>query len=66
MSHPPSSPQMATRDVPPFRAEHVGSLLRPREVLQARTDQASGRITLEQRRSIEDHGRTIQQEVRGL
>jgi 5-methyltetrahydropteroyltriglutamate--homocysteine methyltransferase len=46
---------MATRDVPPFRAEHVGSLLRPGEVLQARTDQASGRITLEERRSIEDH-----------
>jgi 5-methyltetrahydropteroyltriglutamate--homocysteine methyltransferase len=55
MSHAPSSPQVATRDVPPFRAEHVGSLLRPREVLQARTDQASGLITLAERRSIEDH-----------
>ena len=37
-----------------YRAEHVGSLLRPPEVLQARTDQAQGRITLEQLREIED------------
>jgi 5-methyltetrahydropteroyltriglutamate--homocysteine methyltransferase len=46
---------MTTRDVPPFRAEHVGSLLRPREVLTAREDHAAGRITLEERRSVEDH-----------
>ena len=37
-----------------YRAEHVGSLLRPPEVLQARTDQSQGRITLEQLREIED------------
>lgn len=37
-----------------YRAEHVGSLLRPPEVLQARTDQTQGRITLEQLREIED------------
>jgi 5-methyltetrahydropteroyltriglutamate--homocysteine methyltransferase len=39
---------------PPFRAEHVGSLLRPREVLRAREDYAHGRITTEERRKIED------------
>ena len=37
-----------------YRAEHVGSLLRPPEVLQARTDQNQGRITLERLREIED------------
>ncbi|HYZ01042.1 MAG TPA: hypothetical protein VFA92_06070 [Candidatus Binatia bacterium] len=37
-----------------FRAEHVGSLLRPPELLQARQDHASGRITAEQLREAED------------
>jgi len=27
---------------PPFRADHVGSLLRPPEVLKAREDRANG------------------------
>ena len=35
---------MALRDTPPFRADHVGSLLRPPELLQARQDHAAGRI----------------------
>src|SRR2546423_136150 len=35
---------MAHRDKPPFRADHVGSLLRPPELLQAREDHAAGRI----------------------
>jgi 5-methyltetrahydropteroyltriglutamate--homocysteine methyltransferase len=39
---------------PPFRADHVGSLLRPREVLQARADLAAGTITAEQLTEIED------------
>jgi 5-methyltetrahydropteroyltriglutamate--homocysteine methyltransferase len=39
---------------PPFRADHVGSLLRPQEVLQARDDFAAGQITAEQRCEIED------------
>jgi 5-methyltetrahydropteroyltriglutamate--homocysteine methyltransferase len=39
---------------PPFRADHVGSLLRPQEVLQARDDFAAGHITAEQRCEIED------------
>ena len=39
---------------PPFRADHVGSLLRPPEVLQAREDFAAGRISADDLRSIED------------
>jgi 5-methyltetrahydropteroyltriglutamate--homocysteine methyltransferase len=35
---------MALRDRPPFRADHVGSLLRPPELLTARADHAAGRI----------------------
>ncbi len=36
------------------RAEHVGSLLRPAELLEARAAQANGRLTLDQLRAIED------------
>src|SRR5215475_3574884 len=39
---------------PPFRADHVGSLLRPPEVLQAREDFAAGTISAGDLRSIED------------
>jgi 5-methyltetrahydropteroyltriglutamate--homocysteine methyltransferase len=39
---------------PPFRADHVGSLLRPQEVLQARDDFAAGQITAGQLTEIED------------
>jgi methionine synthase II (cobalamin-independent) len=39
---------------PPFRADHVGSLLRPPEVLAAREDFAAGRITAGGLRGIED------------
>ncbi|MBO0826515.1 MAG: 5-methyltetrahydropteroyltriglutamate--homocysteine S-methyltransferase [Streptosporangiales bacterium] len=41
-------------DRPPFRADHVGSLLRPPELLQARDDFAAGRIDAEALRAIED------------
>jgi 5-methyltetrahydropteroyltriglutamate--homocysteine methyltransferase len=37
-----------------FRAEHVGSLLRPPEVLQARAAYASGGLPVEQLRTTED------------
>lgn len=37
-----------------FRAEHVGSLLRPPEVLQARAAHAAGELPLEQLRAAED------------
>ena len=39
---------------PPFRADHVGSLLRPPDVLKAREDHASGAIDAERLREIED------------
>ena len=42
------------RSRPPFRADHVGSLLRPRRLLDARDDHAAGRITAEELRTIED------------
>ena len=45
---------MSQRTTPPFRADHVGSLLRPKELLAARDDHAAGRITPEQLRDIED------------
>ncbi|MEA2332399.1 MAG: 5-methyltetrahydropteroyltriglutamate--homocysteine methyltransferase [Thermoleophilaceae bacterium] len=42
------------RDTPPFRADHVGSLLRPQRLLQAREDHAQGRIGDDALRAIED------------
>src|SRR5258706_1936365 len=45
---------MGWRTRPPFRADHVGSLLRPETVLRAREDRAAGRIPAEQLRAVED------------
>src|SRR3982074_3692503 len=45
---------MARRTSPPFRADHVGSLLRPQRLLQAREDFAAGRISAADLRSVED------------
>jgi methionine synthase II (cobalamin-independent) len=45
---------MPSRTTPPFRADHVGSLLRPPALLQARSDAAAGRITADELRAIED------------
>jgi 5-methyltetrahydropteroyltriglutamate--homocysteine methyltransferase len=42
------------RTTPPFRADHVGSLLRPPELLQARDDAAAGKIDADELRAIED------------
>lgn len=42
------------RATPPFRADHVGSLLRPPELLAARDDHAAGRIFAAELRSVED------------
>ncbi|MGO8957733.1 MAG: 5-methyltetrahydropteroyltriglutamate--homocysteine S-methyltransferase [Streptosporangiaceae bacterium] len=42
------------RTTPPFRADHVGSLLRPASLLAARDDFAAGRIEAGQLRAIED------------
>ena len=45
---------MSDRTTPPFRADHVGSLLRPQTLLQARADFAEGRIDADALREIED------------
>jgi 5-methyltetrahydropteroyltriglutamate--homocysteine methyltransferase len=45
---------MAPRTTPPFRADHVGSLLRPPDLLRARADHAAGTITAAQLRTAED------------
>jgi 5-methyltetrahydropteroyltriglutamate--homocysteine methyltransferase len=42
------------RTKPPFRADHVGSLLRPAELLRARKDHADGRLAASKLREIED------------
>jgi 5-methyltetrahydropteroyltriglutamate--homocysteine methyltransferase len=50
-----TSPEQSTaRTTPPFRADHVGSLLRPPALLQARDDHAAGRIDATELRGIED------------
>jgi 5-methyltetrahydropteroyltriglutamate--homocysteine methyltransferase len=45
---------MSQRTTPPFRADHVGSLLRPPALLDARADHAAGKIDDAQLRAIED------------
>ncbi len=45
---------MTPRATPPFRADHVGSLLRPRRLLDARRDAAEGRIGADALRAVED------------
>jgi 5-methyltetrahydropteroyltriglutamate--homocysteine methyltransferase len=45
---------MAPRTSPPLRADHVGSLLRPPTLRQARDDHAQGRIDADELRGIED------------
>src|SRR5229473_192273 len=42
------------RTTPPFRADHVGSLLRPSSLLAARDDYAAGQISAPQLRAAED------------
>ena len=60
---------MSVRTTPPFRADHVGSLLRPLELLKARDNFASGRLTADELRAIEDEairGAVRMQEEVGL
>ena len=45
---------MSTRATPPFRADHVGSLLRPPELIRARAAFAEGRIDADRLRESED------------
>jgi 5-methyltetrahydropteroyltriglutamate--homocysteine methyltransferase len=42
------------RKLPPFRADHVGSLLRPPELKEARARRANGVLTAEQLKAVED------------
>jgi 5-methyltetrahydropteroyltriglutamate--homocysteine methyltransferase len=51
---PESAPDQLSVTRPPFRADHVGSLLRPPELLLARTDAAAGNITPDDLRAVED------------
>ncbi|MBS0535865.1 MAG: 5-methyltetrahydropteroyltriglutamate--homocysteine S-methyltransferase [Proteobacteria bacterium] len=61
-----SQPQAAPQR-PPFRADHVGSLLRPHYLKEAREQAERGDITREQLRAIEDRAIrevvTLQEEV---
>ena len=58
---------MSTRSTPPFRADHVGSFLRPSYLLEAREQAARRDITPEQLRAVEDRAIaeivTFQQDV---
>src|SRR6187401_1976614 len=45
---------MSKRTKPPFRADHVGSLLRPAALKKAREQRAKGEITPAQLKEIED------------
>jgi 5-methyltetrahydropteroyltriglutamate--homocysteine methyltransferase len=58
---------MSPRTSPPFRADHVGSLLRPASLHAARADRAAGKITADELRVVEDEAVraavALQQEV---
>ena len=60
---------MALNGKPPFRSDHVGSMLRPKELLAARERRKKGEITSEELREIEDtaiKGVIAKQEAIGL
>jgi 5-methyltetrahydropteroyltriglutamate--homocysteine methyltransferase len=57
------------RSLPPFRADHVGSLLRPRELAEARAAHKAGTLPAEALRAVEDRciaGAIRKQEELGL
>ena len=45
---------MSRREIPPFRADHVGSLLRPPDLSAARAEFKAGRIDADELRGVED------------
>ena len=49
---------MTLRTTPPFRADHVGSFLRPAYLLEARERKAKGEISAEELRKVEDRAIT--------
>src|SRR5215469_16510198 len=50
----PPDRSRSTMPSPPFRADHVGSLLRPPVVLQARAEHQAGRLSAAALRAAED------------
>src|SRR5262245_13656966 len=54
--------RMSQRNKPPYRADHVGSLLRPGALKKAREQRAAGKITPAQLKEIED--REIERAIR--
>src|SRR3954463_10023292 len=50
------------RNAPPFRADHVGSFLRPPALKEARAKREKGEITAEQLKAVED--RAIEQVIK--
>jgi 5-methyltetrahydropteroyltriglutamate--homocysteine methyltransferase len=65
----PAKPSDANNDRPPFRADHVGSLLRPQRLRRAREEHAAGGISDERLRGVEDeaiHDVVAAQERLGL
>jgi 5-methyltetrahydropteroyltriglutamate--homocysteine methyltransferase len=49
-----AAPMALPRGRPPFRADHVGSLLRPQRLLEARELRQAGRISAEEFKAVED------------
>jgi len=49
---------MSMRTTPPFRADHVGSFLRPKRLLDAREKRAKGEISATELRRVEDEAIT--------
>jgi 5-methyltetrahydropteroyltriglutamate--homocysteine methyltransferase len=49
---------MTVRTTPPFRADHVGSFLRPKYLLEARERKAKGEISADELRKVEDRAIT--------
>lgn len=45
---------MSARSTPPFRAEHLGSLIRPASLIKAREEWRAGKLPREALRSLED------------
>jgi 5-methyltetrahydropteroyltriglutamate--homocysteine methyltransferase len=45
---------MASYGKPPFRADHVGSLLRPRRLVEAREKMKRGELSLDALKALED------------
>src|SRR3954471_16856370 len=54
MTETATETKAGARTKPPFRADHVGSLLRPQRLLQARDEFAGGSIDVSELRTIED------------